>query len=121
LDNFPSSFNLPSKPEKKKEINFYKREIFNEVVMHETIRLQANFNPQTYRRYEEIKEDIFSVKLRDLKVSEKVNIFKSKGFFIKITDKNDIDIIISSKNSTSKINKKLVYEDDGEFDYFKNF
>ena len=120
LDNFPSNFDLPSKPEKKKERNFYSKEIFNDFDIHKTIRTQENLNPHTYRRYEEIKEDIFSVKLRDLKVLEKVDIFKSKGFFIKITDKNDIDVIISSKNSTSKINKKLISEIGEEFDYFQN-
>ncbi len=120
IDNFPSRFNLPSKPEKKKEIDFYSRNILNDLDIHETFRLQANLNPQTYRRYEEIKENIFSVKLRDLKASETVSIFRDDGYFIKIIDKNDIDIIISSKNSTSKINKKLVYEDKGEFDYFQD-
>lgn len=119
LDNFPSS-NLPSKPKKNKEKGFYLQNILNELDIRDRIRTQANLNPQTHRRFEEIKENIFSVKLRDLKASKTVSIFRNNGYFIRITDKNDIDIIISSKNSTSKINKKLVYEDNGEFDYFQD-
>lgn len=120
LDNFPSNFDLPSKPEKKKEMDFYSRNILNNLDIHDTFRFQANLNPHTYRRYEEIKEDIFSVKLRDLKASETVRIFTNNGYFTKIADKNDIDIIISSKNSTSKINKKLVFEIEEDFDYFQD-
>lgn len=119
LDNFPRS-NLPSKPKKKKEMDFYSQNILNGLDFHDRIITQANLNPQTYRRFEEIKENIFSVNLRDLKALQRVSIFRNNGYFIKITDKNDIDIIISSKNSTSKINKKLVYEDNGEFDYFQD-
>ncbi len=33
-------------------------------------------NPRIYRRYEEIKEHIFSIKLRDLKASETVSVFR---------------------------------------------
>jgi hypothetical protein len=119
LDNFPSS-SLPSKPKKNKEMDFHSRNILNELDIRDRIRTQANLNPLTYKRFEEIKENIFSVKLRNLKASETVDIFRNNGYFIRITDKNDIDIIISSKNSTSKINKKLVYEDNGEFDYFQD-
>lgn len=123
IDNSPNSFNLPSKPERKKEneFNTIRRFIDNVDNSHELYKLQMmDSNPRIYRRYEEIKEYIFSIKLRDLKVSRSARIFRNNGYFIKIKDKNDIDVIISSKNSTSKINKKLIFEVGEEFDYFQD-
>lgn len=121
LDNIPSSLNLPAKPERKKFNDFTViKPLDMSYDFHEFDKLHRDSNPHTYKRYEEIEEQKFSIKLRDLKVSETVSIFRDNGYFMKITDKNDIDIIISSKNSTSKINKKLVYEDKGEFNYFQD-
>lgn len=121
LDNIPSSLNLPAKPERKKFNDFTViKPLDMSYDFHEFDKLHRDSNPHTYKRYEEIEEQKFSIKLRDLKVSETVSIFRDNGYFMKITDKNDIDIIISSKNSTSKINKKLVYENKGEFDYFQD-
>ena len=121
LDNIPNSLNLPAKPERKKFNDFTViKPLDMSYDFHDFDKLHRDSNPHTYKRYEEIEEQKFSIKLRDLKVSEIVSIFRDNGYFMKITDKNDIDIIISSKNSTSKINKKLVYENKGEFDYFQD-
>lgn len=121
LDNFPNSLNLPAKPERKKFNDFTViKPLDMSYDFYEIDKLHRDSNPHTYKRYEEIEEQKFSIKLRDLKVSEIVSIFRNNGYFMKIIDKNDIDIIISSKNSTSKINKKLLYEDKGEFNYFQD-
>lgn len=119
LDNFPSSFNLPSKPERQRMDNFFRSQsLHNDFDIHKMDILQMDSNPLTYKRYEKIEEHIFSIKLRDLKVSETVKIFRQDSFYINIDDRNNIDVVISSKNSTKRINKKLIFEDNGNFDYF---
>jgi len=121
LDNIPNSLNLPAKPERKKFNDFTViKPLDMSYDFHDFDKLHRDSNPHTYKRYEEIEEQKFSIKLRDLKASETVSVFRDNGYFIRITDKNDINIIISSKNSTSKIDKKLVYEDKGDFDYFQD-
>lgn len=121
LDNIPNSLNLPVKPERKKFNDFTViKSLDMSYDFHKFDKLHTDSNPLIYKRYEEIEERKFSIKLRDLKVNNRVRVFSGNDYFVKIIDKNDIDIIISSKNSTSKINKKLVYEDKGEFDYFQD-
>ncbi|MDX9743124.1 MAG: hypothetical protein RBT59_04840 [Arcobacteraceae bacterium] len=119
LDNFPFNLNLPFKPKKDNNMESFMNSIQREHDVYELDRLRRNSNPLTYKRYEEIRENFFSIKIRDLKVLDTISIFKNNGYFIKISDINDIDVVISSKHTTSKINKKLVLENCEEFDYFK--
>lgn len=116
MDNFPRQ-HLPTKPERS----------YNNLIpvlhggldnqdLHESI---MNSNPQVYKRYETIEENNFSIKIRDLKVSETIRIFKQKGFFINVENTNDFSTRIVSKNSTSAIKKKIMVEECGEYDYFK--
>lgn len=83
-------------------------------------KLRRDSNPLTYKRYEEINENEFSIKLRDLKVSEKVSIFRQSGFFMYIENENSFTVNIVSKNSNSSIQKKIIFKQDRDYNYFKN-
>ena len=47
-----------------------------------------------------------------------INFFKKDSYLFKIEDQNNIKFTITSKNSTSKIIKNIIFENDGEFDFF---
>lgn len=116
LDNFPRQ-HLPTKPKRSNNhlVQVSHRD-FDNMDFHRSI---MDSNPQVYKRYETIEENNFSIKIRDLKVSETIRIFKQKGFFINLENTNDFSTRIVSKNSTSAINKKIIIEECGEYDYFK--
>ena len=116
LNNFPKKSYLPIKPKRENNIQFRPTINFDSIDLHNTM---MNSNPQTYKRYEEITDTTLSVKLRDLKVSETVRIFRKKGFFIFLENKDDFDVNIVSKNSNSAIHKKLIFEKIEDYDYFK--
>lgn len=116
LDDFPKAY-LPIKPKQEdyqfnviSDRNHFDNDLYNSL---------SNSNPEIYRRYEKIEEKKFSIKIKDLKVSKTVRIFEDKGYFISIEDENDIDVNIVSKHLTSPINKKVIFEKLGDYDYFK--
>lgn len=117
MSNFPRA-NIPIKPKQEtySQLTHVFDRDFNGTDMHRNI---MDSNPQVFRRYEEIEENHFSVKLRDLKVSKTVRIFRQKGFFISLENKDDIEVTIISKNSTSAIHKKIIYTQLDDYEYFK--
>jgi len=60
-----------------------------------------------------------ALKLRDLKVSEEVSIFRQDGFFIYIDNENNFHVRIISKKSNSAIQKKIIFIKDKDYNYFK--
>jgi hypothetical protein len=52
-------------------------------------------------------------------LEKKFSIFKRKGFFIILNNKDDVKVEIYSKNSTQKIVTKLEYIEDEKMEYFK--
>lgn len=118
LEKFPKMPSLPEKP-KRKTVTFLVQNSGIDLDFAEMHRLQMDSNPLTYRRYETIDNNKFSIKLRDLKVSEEVMIFRQKGFFIYIDDENDFDVKIISKNSNSDIQKKVIFTKAEDYNYFK--
>lgn len=118
--NLPKCILLPSKPERQNIYysSEYRKAILGRLDFREINKIQLDSNPLVYRRYEKIEDKQFSIKLRDLKVSDSVSIFKNDSYLFKIEDKNSIKCTITSKNSTSKIIKNIIFENDGEFDFF---
>ena len=118
--NLPKCILLPSKPERQNIYysSEYRKAILGRPDFREINKIQLDSNPLVYRRYEKIKDKLFSIKLRDLKVSDSVSIFKNDSYLFKIKDKNSMKCTITSKNSTSKIIKNIIFENDGEFDFF---
>ncbi|OCL82737.1 hypothetical protein [Arcobacter porcinus] len=114
--NLPKCILLPSKPEIKLINDF--TTISKPIFDNNDFEFIKDSNPLVYRRYEKIEDKQFSIKLRDLKVSKSVRIFKNDSYLFKIEDKNSMKCTITSKNSTSKIIKNIIFENDGEFDFF---
>lgn len=118
LENFPKMPSLPEKP--KREIATILRQKLNhDLDLSKMHRLSIDSNPLTYRRYETIDNNKFSIKLRDLKVSEEVSIFRQDGFFIYIDNENNFHVRIISKKSNSAIQKKIIFIKDKDYNYFK--
>lgn len=116
LENFPKKPFLPKKP-KKEVVSILQQSpnsIFDSMKMD---KLSRDANPLTYKRYEEINDTKLSVKIRDLKVSKKINIFRQNGFFMHIVHEDDFNVNILSKNSNSAIQKKIIFEKNGSYDY----
>lgn len=118
LENFPKIPSLPEKP-KRETVAILRQNSDLNLDFAKMHKLQIDSNPLTYRRYEIIDNNKFSIKLRDLKVSEEVKIFSQKGFFIYIDNENDFNVKIISKSSNSAIHKKVVFIKAKDYDYFK--
>jgi len=65
-----------------------------------------NSNPQTLRRYLEIKDNSISLIFRDLKADEDAKLLK-RAVFIKSDDLNDLEFEIKSKMSNKRIVKEV--------------
>jgi hypothetical protein len=110
--------NFPKKP--KKEVVSISQQSPNYSFDSVKIdKLRRDANPLTYKRYEEINDTTFSVKIRDLKVSKEINIFRQNGFFMHIVHEDDFNVNILSKKSNSAIQKKIIFEKNGSYDYVK--
>jgi len=115
LQNSPK-LNFPKKPEKPKDTLDLLQPSFD--YNHDVFQ---NFeHPNAYKKSENIKDNKFSITIRDLKVGESTRIFKRNGFFIKLNDKNEIDIEILSKHSTEKIHFKPIFQDGEDIEYFQS-
>jgi hypothetical protein len=115
LENFPKKPFLP-----KKEVVSISQQSPNYSFDSVKIdKLRRDTDPLTYKRYEEINDTTFSVKIRDLKVSKEINIFRQNGFFMHIIHEDDFNVNILSKKSNSAIQKKIIFEKNGSYDYVK--
>jgi hypothetical protein len=119
LDTFPKKPSLPKKPTRE-SITFIQPSLEHDLNLMRINELTRNSNPMTYKRYEEINDNKFSIKLRDLKVSKEVDIFRRKGFFMYVENENDFNVNIVSEKSNAAIQKKVLFQKAKDYNYFES-
>ncbi len=119
LDTFPKKPSLPKKPTRE-SITFIQPRLDHHLNLMKMSELTRDLNPMTYRRYEEINDNKFSIKLKDLKVSEEVDIFRKNGFFMYVENENDFNVNIVSKKSNAAIQKKVLFQKEKDYNYFES-
>ena len=119
LDAFPKKPLFPKKPTRE-SITLMQPILDHDLDIMRMNELTRNSNPMTYRRYEEINDNKFSIKIRDLKVSEEVNIFRQNGFFMYVENENDFNVNIVSKKSNAAIQKKVIFQKAKDYNYFES-
>lgn len=119
LDTFPKNPSLPKKPTRE-SITFIQPRLDHDLNLMKMNELTRDLNPMTYRRYEKINDNKFSIKLRDLKVSEEVEIFRRNGFFMYLENENDFNVNIVSKKSNAAIQKKVLFQKEKDYNYFES-
>lgn len=118
LDTFPKIPSVPVKP-KRENVTILRQTMNSNLDINKMHRLTRDSNPLTYRRYEAINDSDFRIKLRDLKVSEEVQIFRQNGFFIYIENENNFNVNIVSKKSNSAIKKEVIVIQGKDYNYFE--
>lgn len=104
-DNSP---NHPKRPDKQERSISFEQNLFDPMkhirdIPHVDI---LDSNPQTLRRYLEIKYNSISLIFRDLKADEDAKLLK-RAVFIKSNDLNDLEFEIKSKMSNKRIVKEV--------------